>query len=215
MHRILEHIEGQMTEITQDNLDRNFGLVTNLDCNQQLSAVFHMLNHFLTGEAHKELSDHESAEGLEVWRAITMNLTDKGPHKRATLLNRINSPPRAKTMQGVRAVLKEWEKHLREYHATGGPEYKSDEVKIMLLRRILPCDEKRRLTHREFVEGAVGTKGETYEQLRQRILETITREELETQARVGSVLNANNNEEEVYEYQEENGEEDEDGPMEE
>ena len=84
----------------------------------------------------------------------------------------------------------------------------------MLLRRIMSCDEKRRLTHREFVEGAVGTKGETYEQLRQRILETITREELETQARVGSVLNAGNNEEEVYDNEEENGEEDEDGPME-
>ena len=106
MHRILEQIEGRRTEITQDDLDRNFGLMTDLDCNQLSSAVFHMLNHFLTGEAHKELSDHESAEGLEVWRAITINLTDKGPHKRATLLNRINSPPRAKTMQGVRAVLK-------------------------------------------------------------------------------------------------------------
>ena len=84
----------------------------------------------------------------------------------------------------------------------------------MFLRRSLPCDEKRRLTHREFVEGAVGTAGESYKQLRQRIVDTITREELETQARVGAVLNAGDNEEEIYEN-DEDGEKDEEGIMEE
>ena len=48
--------------------------------------------------------------------------------------------------------MRAWEKHLREYHAAGGVEYTTDEVKNMLLRKILPCDDKRRLTHREFAE---------------------------------------------------------------
>ena len=56
-------------------------------------------------------------------------------------------------------VLKDWEKHFREYHAAGGLEYQADEIKLMLIRKILPCDEKKRLTHREFVDGAHGTAG--------------------------------------------------------
>ena len=100
-----------------------------LDCRQLSTAMYHMLNQLLTGEAHKELSDHDCAAGLEVWRAITVNLTDKGPHKISALLEKINAPPRAKNMAGVRMVLKDWEKNMREYHAAGGPEYKTDEVK--------------------------------------------------------------------------------------
>ncbi len=153
----LAAIEGRRSEISQDDLNRNFGLMIDFDCNQLSAAVFHMLNQLLSGKAHKELSDHESVQGLEVWRSITMNLTDKGPHKRTALLTKVNSPPRTKNMQEVRRTLKDWEKHLREYHSAVGTEYKSDEVKSHLLRRILPCDDKRRLTHREFVEGAVGT----------------------------------------------------------
>ncbi len=60
----------------------------------------------------------------------------------------------------------------------------------MILRRMLPCDDRRRLTHREFVDGAVGTTGESYEHLRQRVVDTIAREEIEAQARDGNILNA-------------------------
>jgi hypothetical protein len=172
-----------------------------------------MLNQLLTGEAHKELSDHDTAEGLEVWRAITVNLTDKGPHKRAALLERINVPSRAKSMAGVRMVLKDWEKHLREYHAAGGAEYKTDELKVMLLRRMLPWDGKR-LTHREFVEGAHGTVGESYEQLRQRVLDTIVREELEVQSREGKLFNVENNDEHLYNNNGEAADDSDDSPME-
>ena len=91
VQQILDAIEGRRVEVTQHDLDTNFGLMVELDCNQLSVAVYHMLNQLLTGEAHKELSDHESAEGLEVWRAITVNLTDKGPHKRAALLERRRS----------------------------------------------------------------------------------------------------------------------------
>ena len=101
-------------------------------------------------------------------------------------------------MAGVRAALKDWEKHLREYHATGGLEYSTDEVKCMILRRLLPCDEKKRLTHREFVEGAHGTQGETYDQLRTRVVDTISREEIECQAREGNILAAEGRDEELY-----------------
>ena len=106
---ILERVEGRRTEVTQDDLDRNFGLMIDLDANQLSNAMYHMLNQLLSGKAHKELSDHETAQGLEVWRAITANLTSKGPIKRSALLDKVNSPPRAKTMVGVRAVLKCWE----------------------------------------------------------------------------------------------------------
>ena len=173
-----------------------------LDCGQLSAAIFHMLNGLLTGEAHKELSDHESAQGLEVWRSITVNLSDKGPHKHTTLLDRINCPPRAKSMQAMRGTLKEWENHLREYHAAGGVEYQSDELKNMLLCKMLPCDDKHKLTHREFADGAVGTTGESYAQLRQRVVDTIVREELENQARTGKILNADDREEHVYENEE-------------
>ena len=97
MCAVLGVIEGRRTEILQAELDRNFGLMIDLDCNQLSAAVFHMLNQLLSGEAHRELSDHDSVQGLEVWRSITANLTDKGPHKRTALLNMINSPSRAKT----------------------------------------------------------------------------------------------------------------------
>ena len=76
MQPILEAIEGRRTEIAQYKLDNNLGLMVELDCNQLSAAVYHMLNQLLTGEAHKELSDHERVQGLEVWRAITLNLTD-------------------------------------------------------------------------------------------------------------------------------------------
>ena len=66
MQAVLENIEGRRTEIQQDELDNNFGMMMDLDCNQLSVAVYHMLNGFLTGEAHKELSDHERAQGLEV-----------------------------------------------------------------------------------------------------------------------------------------------------
>jgi hypothetical protein len=66
----------------------------------------------------------------------------------------------------------------------------------MLLRRMLPCDEKKRLTHREFVDGAVGTAGESYEGFRQRVIDTIAREELEVQAR-GGILAAENADEQI------------------
>ena len=106
-------------------------------------------------------------------------------------------------MAGVRAVLKEWEKHLREYHSAGGCEYRTDEIKSMLLRRMLPCDgTTKRLTHREFVDGAVGTAGESYDAFRQRVIDTIAREELEVQAR-GGILAAQNNEEHIYKNDEE------------
>ncbi len=187
--------------------------MVDLDCRQLSTAMYHMLNQLLTGEAHKELSDHDTAEGLEVWRAITVNLTDKGPHNRATLLERINVSLRAKSMAGVRMVLKDWEKHLREYHAAGGTEYRTDELKVMLLRRMLPWDGKR-LTHREFVEGAHGTVGESYEQLRQRVLDTIVREELEVQSREGKLLIAENNDEHLYNNEEAAEDGDDDGPME-
>ena len=62
---------------------------------------------------------------------------------------------------------------------------------------MLPHDEKNRMTHREFVEGAVGTLGESNDSLRQRIVDTISREELETQARIG-VLNAEGGDEQVF-----------------
>ena len=196
VQRILEKVEGRRTEIQQDDFDSNFGLMVELDSNQLSTAIYHMLNGLLTGEAHKELSDHESAQGLEVWRSITVNLTDKGPYKRSALLDRINNPQRAKTMAGVRVALKEWEKYLREYHSAGGSEYQTDEMKMMLLRRMLPCDDKKRLTHREFVDGAVGTAGETYASFRQRVIDTIAREELEVQAR-GGIMVGENREEEI------------------
>ena len=60
----------------------------------------------------------------------------------------------------------------------------------MLLRRILPCDEKKKLTHREFVDGAYGTIGETYSHMHQRVVDTITREELEVHNRDGKLLGA-------------------------
>ncbi len=101
-------------------------------------------------------------------------------------------------MQAVRGILKDWEKHIREYRAAGGVEYASDEVKNMLLRRMLPADDKRKLTHREFAEGALGTEGETYEQLRQRVLDTMSREEIENQSRVGHVLATGEHGEDVY-----------------
>ena len=151
--KILEAVEGRSVEIRQGDLDSNFGLMVELDCNQLSTAVYHMLNQLLTGEAHKELSDHDNAQGLEVWRALTANFTSKGPLTISALSDRVNNPPRANNMAGVRAVLKDWEKHLREYHAAGGVSYSTDELKIMLLRRMLPCDEKKRLLHREFVEG--------------------------------------------------------------
>ncbi len=188
---ILDKIEGRRTEISQSDLDANVGLMIDLDTKQLSTAMFHMLNQLLTGEAHKELSDLESAQGLEAWRGLTLNLTEKGPLKRSALLERINNPVRANNMAGVRAALKDWEKHLREYHATGGLEYSTDEVKCMILRRLLPCDGlTKRLTHREFVEGAHGTQGETYDQLRTRVVDTISREEIECQAREGTILAA-------------------------
>ena len=45
----------------------------------------------------------------------------------------------------------------------------------MFLRKILPCDDKKRLTHREFADGAVGTAGESYDAFRQRVIDTIAR----------------------------------------
>ncbi len=77
VHAVLQAIEGRTTEISQADLNRNFGLMIDLDCGQLSTAVFHMLNQLLTGEAHKELSDHEGTQGLEVWRSITINITDK------------------------------------------------------------------------------------------------------------------------------------------
>ena len=87
---------------------------------------------------------------------------------------------------------------MREYHAAGGTEYQADELKVMLLRRMLPCDEKKRLIHREFVDGALGTVGEGYDAMRLRVLETIAREEIEQQAREGRILEAENHEEHVF-----------------
>jgi hypothetical protein len=198
LQAILEYVEGRREEITKEDLARNLGLMIDLDCRQLSCAIYHMLNGLLTGEAHKELSDHESVQGLEVWRALTVNLTDKGPHKRSALLERLNQPPRARTMAGVRAILKEWEKFLREYHAAGGSEYQTDKFNILMLRRMLPQDEKRKLTHREFVEGAMGTAGETYDVMRQRVVDTISREEIEVQAREGNILTAEGPNEQIY-----------------
>ena len=83
---VLEAVEGRQSEIVDEDLHRNLGLMIDLDCRQLSTAMYHMLNQLLTGEAHKELSDHDCAAGLEVWRAITVNLTDKGPHNRAALI---------------------------------------------------------------------------------------------------------------------------------
>ena len=55
-------------------------------------------------------------------------------------------------------------------------EYSTDEVKCMIIRRMLSRDDKKRITHREFVEGAHGTVGESYDQLRLRVVDTISRE---------------------------------------
>ena len=77
VHAVLKNIEGGTVEITQEELDINFDLMIGLDCGQLSAAVFHVLNQFLTGKAHKELSDHEGTQGLEVWRTITINITDK------------------------------------------------------------------------------------------------------------------------------------------
>ena len=63
---------------------------------------------------------------------------------------------------------------------------------------MLPCDEKKRLLHREFVEGAHGTVGETYDHMRLRVIYTISREEIEQQARYGKILAAEGRDEEVY-----------------
>ncbi len=106
---VLEAVEGRRSEISDVDLHRNLGLMIDLDCRQLSAALYHMLNQLFTGEAHKELSDHDCAAGLEVWRAITVNLTDKGPHKRAALIEKINGPLRAKSMAGVRMRLKYWE----------------------------------------------------------------------------------------------------------
>ena len=86
VQKVLDQVEGRREEIAQADLDQNFGLMFDLDCNQLSTAVYMMLNQLLTGEAHKELSDHENAQGLEVWRSITINLTEKGPLKRSALL---------------------------------------------------------------------------------------------------------------------------------
>ena len=63
---------------------------------------------------------------------------------------------------------------------------------------MLPCDDKKRLLHREFVEGAHGMTGETYDQMRLRVIETISREEIEQQARYGKILAAEGRSEEVH-----------------
>ncbi len=148
MQNILDQVEGRRTEITQADLDSNFGTMVDLNNIQLSSAIYHMLNQLLSGEAHKELSNLETAQGLEVWRRITINLTDKGPLKRGIFLGKINGPPRANNMAAMRGILKEWEKHLRYYHAAGGTEYTGDEINNMLIRRMLPHDERNRLTHR-------------------------------------------------------------------
>ncbi len=51
---ILEAVEGRSAEIRQGDLDSNFGLMVDLDCNQLFAAVYHMLNQLFTGETHKQ-----------------------------------------------------------------------------------------------------------------------------------------------------------------
>ncbi len=63
---------------------------------------------------------------------------------------------------------------------------------------MLPRDDKKRITHREFVEGAHGTVGESYDQLRLRVVDTISREEIECQAREGTIIAAEGRDEELH-----------------
>ncbi len=50
---ILEKVEGRREEITKEDLEKNLGLMIDLDCRQLSCAVCHMLHGLLTGEARK------------------------------------------------------------------------------------------------------------------------------------------------------------------
>ena len=70
--------------------------MVDLDIRQLSAAMYHMLNQLLTGEAHRELSDLESANGLEAWRVLTLNLTEKGPHKEERTVGEYQQPTAGK-----------------------------------------------------------------------------------------------------------------------
>ena len=113
-----------------------------------------MLNQVLTGEAHSILTTTRSGGGIEVWRAITSRLTDKGHHRRQALLSRINSPKKTRKFSDVLGVLREWERDLEEYHLGGGTDYKSDECRMALLRQMLPAGADGNMAYQEFMDGA-------------------------------------------------------------
>ena len=78
--KVLDEVEARSTILDEYAMaDMQARLVTDLDVNDLASAMWQFLNAILIGDAFKALDATEHANGLEVWRNITRQLTEKSP----------------------------------------------------------------------------------------------------------------------------------------
>lgn len=153
MREIFDVVESLKTPISHSQIAAIWGIMIDIDLNELSNSVFAMLNQMIVGEIYAILTDTIEGGGLDVWRMVTVILTDKEQHRRQALFARINSPKRAKELNYVQATLRDWERGLCDYHQGGGADYQSDECKSAFLRQMLPMNSDGLPFYHEFLDG--------------------------------------------------------------
>ena len=115
--KVLNHTESMIVPLSHDGLsDLQATLMVDLDVEDLSSAMFQFMNSVLEGDAFKALDATQDANGLEVWRKVTKQLTEKSPDRRQALINSLTTIMPAKAIEDVPANIQEWGRWLREYH---------------------------------------------------------------------------------------------------
>ncbi len=100
--KLLDVIEAHPCPLTPATMaDLQGSLMTDLDIYDLASAMWQFLNAILVGDVFKALDATEHANGLEVWRKITRQFTEKSPERRQALLGSFTSVHPAKTLEEI------------------------------------------------------------------------------------------------------------------
>ena len=108
MASILNFVESSPEPLNSMSLNHLAStLMLDFDIAHLAAAMFGFMNGVLSGEAHTILRTVVDANGLEVWRLVTKNITNRSVTRRNTLLKSISRVTPAKHLQYMMVKLRE------------------------------------------------------------------------------------------------------------
>ncbi len=106
--------------------------------------VWGFLQHCVSGAARQTFKNTQKRDGLNVWRALVLEVNSQTACRRHGLRDRVQMQSQVESNEQVRQAIANWESAYNEYREAGGDEMDVEDRRSQLLR-ILPTQLRRDL----------------------------------------------------------------------